>query len=258
MALWSGRTMWRPLCSALIAFAALLIPLCQAGAAPTPATPEAKLAAAERRVAAIRPSSKAGEPQNPVFAPDSELRGRVAEARQILLQLQAFVEEAARTVELGDRLKTKRLENEQLKRSLQNTRAVKRAVEKHVSPSEIILSNMTRTVVRNWLKTIRLKERSDEAHQRLVASESSWLDLRDRVAKLRRTLIERRAQVLALRAESAALSKVLGRTRQQIDEARADIQRDRRQQHRIASEALALRRDVTSGLRAILVDVGSQ
>ncbi|NJO36296.1 MAG: hypothetical protein HC871_00205 [Rhizobiales bacterium] len=158
--------------------------------------------------------------------------GRLIEARQVLLELQAFVAEAAQVVELGQQLKSRRLDNQRLRRLLQTTEGARSTYEAGVTPAQALVSRLTRTVVRNWLESVRLQHRSAEAERDLDASERGWHQLEERLSALRQTLSKRRAELLALQAESDALSAELQRTRQLID----DAQQVERQQHHIANE----------------------
>jgi chromosome segregation ATPase len=191
-------------------------------------------------------------------SPGSERRfgRRLIEARQVLLELQAFVAEAARTVELGRQLKSRRLENERLRRLLRATEAARRTYEVGVTPAQALVARLTRTIVENWLETVRLQHRTAEADRDLDASEQDWRKLEERLSALRHTFAKRRAELLALQAESAALSVELQRTRQLADDAHADAQRVERQQDHIAEETRRLRRDINSKLRAVLLHDG--
>lgn len=188
-----------------------------------------------------------------IFAMQAEIGGRVARARLILMELQAFVEEATKTAKLGDQLKIRQLENDRLRRSLLSHQEAKRTAEINAGPTEDAVSSLTRTIVSNWLETVRLKQQYDKSDNDLVASERSWLEIENRVAALRRTLFQRRTELLALRAKSAELRAELAHTRKQIAEKLADSRDSKRQEARTAATTEALRRGVTSALRSMLL-----
>ncbi|MDH3665156.1 MAG: hypothetical protein OEU92_34930 [Alphaproteobacteria bacterium] len=135
-----------------------------------------------------------------------------------------------------------------------SSQLAKKALENHVTPTEVLVSALAKTVVRNWLETVRLKEQSNDAQHDLIASEHSWLKLEKRVEALKRTLTERRSELHELRAERAALGIELGRVRQQVTKTKQDTHRIEQQQARIAAATKALRLDVTSKLRSIVLD----
>ena len=170
------------------------------------------------------------------------------------MELRAFVEEASRTVELGDRLKVRRLENDRLRALLLNNLAAKDALENHMIPTETTVSSLTKAVVQNWLETVRLKSQSDQADRELMASKEAWLALEHRVGALKRTLAERRSKLRTLRAEGATLSIELGRLRQEINKTKSDTLRFELQEQEITAITATLRRNVTSTLRAILLE----
>ena len=242
---WSKSTSWRRLGTLVIVLAGLLAPTWTS-------------AATERQSAAYQPSPVLPTWRSPVRSQKEPLQGHVAEARRVLLELQAFVEKATRVVELGDRLKRQRRENERLRKSLASSEVAKTAFETRTTPMDVALSALTGTIVRNWLETVRLKYRSDDVDRDLLVSKQSRLELESRVATLERTLIERRTKLLALRAERAALGKQIGQTQRQIVGARDDARRIERQRAEIAAAMSALRRQVTSTLRAVLLGNGAR
>lgn len=252
MTTWSNAVTWGRLFG-LIAFSASLIPLL-AAAAPTPMFSPADSAKAYRQTAARQAPSGVSSLETSVPGFERRLQSRVTEARHALTELQAFVEEATRTVELGDQLKTRRLQNDRLRKSLMSSQAAKKLLENHVTPARVIVSALTKTVVRNWLETVRLENRSDKVDREMIASENAWLKMEGRVAALRRTLAKRRSELHALRAESAVLAVELGRVRQQITRTNADTRRIEYQRDRIAATTFRLRRNVMSTLRSILLE----
>ena len=123
-------------------------------------------------------------------------------------------------------------------------------------PSETIVAALTRTVVRNWLETVEVEHRLEETRQELSDSEASWLDLERRVATLRATLSDRRAELHALRTERTALSVELGRLRREVSWTKAQSRQFEREQVQIDDASRSLRRNVAADLRQILLGSG--
>lgn len=258
MPIWSNVTGCRWPGAVLIIMGWLLGPS-WAAAAPT-SMPNSMIASveagttADRQIAAYHMSPVLPTRPSSIRGLEKAMQGHVAEARRVLLELQAFVEKAMRVVELGDRLRQQRRENERLRRSLSGSEAAKNAFEDHAAPMDDARSALTRTIIGNWLETVRLKYRSDDVDRDLLASEKSRLALESRVATLKRTLIERRTQLLGLRARRTALDMELGHARRGITEAHDDIDRTERQRAETTAAITTLRRQVTSTLRAVLLE----
>lgn len=208
----------------------------------------------ERQIATYDPSPFYSSVQLPKALFEDRMRAKVTEARYVLNELQAFVDEARRAVELGEQLRSRHRENSLLKRLLETETASKIDVENHVGPRNASVSALTRIVVRNWLETIRLQQRSDDMKRRLSTSEASWLAIEERVAELRRRLAERRHELAALRVESAALALELGRTRRQLTRTQADTARFDHERQQITEVTQELRRATTARLRTILLE----
>ncbi|MEZ5933345.1 MAG: hypothetical protein R3F54_15625 [Alphaproteobacteria bacterium] len=251
MTVGSDSVAWRRIGDGSLLLLVLLLPLWTASAAPTPSANPAELTSREKQIVTRQVSL---HPRDDIPASESRFSVRLIEARQVLLELQVFVEEAARTVELGKQLKSRRLENERLRRLLQTTEAARSAYEVDTTPAQALVSKLTRRIVDNWLESVRLQQISEKTDRDLDASEQGWRALEARLSTLRQTLVKRRAELRALRAESDALNAELQRTRQLIDDTHADTQEIEREQHQITNETRKLRRKITSKLRAMLLE----
>lgn len=260
MTIWSGITGCRWPGAALMMMSWLLVP--SGTAVALESTPDSTITSidagtVDRQFAAYHTSPPLPAWRSSPYGPEKAVQGHVAEARRVLLELQAFVEKAARMVELGDRLRRQRRENDRLRRSLSSSEAAKSAFEDHAIPMDVARSALTASIVRSWLKSIRLKDRSNDVDRDLLASEKFRLALESRAATLKRTLIERRTEMMVLQARRTALDMELGHARQSIAEAHDDMHRAERQRADITAAITALRRQVTSTLRAVLLEKGT-
>ena len=249
MKVWLNAKAWRRHCADFIILPALLIPFWTA-TAQTPSTSSTT----EMVIAALHTTHDTHPHREIIPSREGKLQSRVAEARHVLLELRAFVEEASDTIELGTRLKDRQMENDRLKMLILNNLAAKDELEAHMVPSKITASSLTKTVIQNWLETVRLKSQSDQADRDLTASEDAWNALEKRVTALKRTLAERRSTLRALRAEGATLSIELGRLHQEIKKTTSDTLRIERQSQSITASTATLRRNVMSKLRSILLE----
>ena len=254
MAEGSNTAAWRRLRDLTLTMSGLLFPLWTATAAPDPTAFPSGIAVDERQLATDRVTIAPEGSTEGLFASERKLSGQLSEARRVLLQLQDFVEDAERTAELGKQLKSRRLENSRLRLLLQANEAARRVHQINVDPSHTVVSRLTKTVVGNWLETVRLRQRSDDVNRDLIASERAWIALKDRLASIRRALSKRRTELRALKAESSALRARIDQTRQLILETRQNARRIERQQDQIDTETERLRRYVMSRLRAVLLD----
>jgi len=177
----------------------------------------------------------------------------VAEARRALLELKAFIEDAARTVELSGQLKISELENKRLRRLLERRDAIISSSKSGKDGTDGVIFDLTRTVIDNWLQTVRLQYRLDEADQELIASTKAWHAIENRLAKLKQTMRKRRAKLLALRKMSDALREDVSRTHRQVVDKRSDTVRFVQQDLDIVITTQSLRDDVASALRAMLL-----
>lgn len=251
---WSMATTWCQLRTAPIIIFALLIPFTTAAAAPEAALSGIEKKTAGQQLAAYHTSPTIQSFRTHPVLQKREVRGRIAEARRILMELQAFIEETARTVELDSRLKIGRRENDRLRTTLSSSLAAKTTSKHQASPMEELRFVLTRTVVRNWLETVRLNHRSDEAERELINSKKSWSSVEKRATALRQTLIARRAELRSLRTASATLRHELNHMRRQVTRANAETHLLEQQQVQIIAATETLRRNVTSKLRKALLE----
>lgn len=240
----------------LVVLSGLLLPFSALAATPGATTPAFQSSDGERRIAALHAPESSSSHRLPQRLREQQPGGDLSNARRILLDLQDFVENATTIVELDDRLKVGRMENERLRRSLLSNQAARNAFESQIRPSETIVEALTKTVVRNWLETVRVKHRFEKAGQELHASKASWLDLERRVADLRKALRARRAELNALRTERTALNVELGRLRQEVDRTERGTRQFERDQDQLSNISDTLRRHVAAGLRQILLESG--
>lgn len=253
MRIWASAKIWQLFRYGPVQLSFLLIPI-SALATPAPPHSPAKAAAFQPQIVARTTPPDARSDRPWTAGQEGALRGHVAEARRVLMELRAFVDEAAKAVKLGDRLKTRQEQNAGLRDTLANSQAANNAIESHLGPADIIVSTLTRTVVRNWLETVRLNHRSDDVEQSLDASEKSRLILESRRASLERRLVERRTELRTLQARKAALTVQLDQMRRRITESRAETHRLERQRRQILTIEGSLRRRVTTKLRAVLLE----
>ena len=257
MASWSMTTFWQQSHIGLITVSGLLISFTTVVIAVEAPISEVKQESTQQQIAAYQMSHvlpTMPSLRTPTVIREREVRGRIIEARRILMELQAFIEETARAVELDKRLKIRKVENDQLKDMLLSSLAAKEAFEIKAHPIEDILSTLTGAVVRNWLESIQLSYRSAEAERELIGSEKSWSEVENEVAALRQTLIARRAELRSLRAERTVLSDELRRMRRQAAKANAEARLFEQQQGHITTAKEILRRNVTSKLRKALLE----
>jgi hypothetical protein len=210
----------------------------------------------EQQLAAYHPSDTALSEKTQLAVPERETRGRIAEARRLLKELQLFIEDTARTVELDNRLKIRTQENDQLKQALSTSRVANTVLESKAIPMEQARSDLTGRVVRNWLEAVRLKYRVNEADRELTMSEESWSGIAGRVGELRRDLIARRAEVQYLRSMTSALKDEIDNTRLKVEQAHKTAYQLEHQRDLIIDASAALRRDVMSRLRRALLEAG--
>ena len=70
-----------------------------------PALSEMRSATIERQIATYHPSTATPSPQRSRTDPEARVRAHVTEAGRVLVELQAFIEEATEAVTLSDQLK---------------------------------------------------------------------------------------------------------------------------------------------------------
>ncbi|MGI9487310.1 MAG: hypothetical protein ACR2RF_15825 [Geminicoccaceae bacterium] len=257
MASWSMAAVWRQLHTGLITVSGLLISFTTVVAALEAPISEVQQVSTEPRIAAYQRSPAlliTPSLRTPTVIHESEVRGRITEARRVLMALHAFIEETARAVELQEHLKIRKIENDKLKGMLSSSLAAKEAFQTKTYPIEDMLSNLTGTVVGNWLDSIQLSYRSAEAERELIESEKSLSDVESQVAALRQTLIARRAELRSLRKQSAVLSDELNRMRRQVTRANAEARLFEQQRSDITGATETLRRNVTSELRKAILE----
>ena len=250
-------TVWRQLHTGLITISGLLISLTTVVTAMEAPISEVKQLDTEQRIAAYQmfhalPSTPSL--RTPTVIHEREVKGRIAKARRVLMELQTFIEETARAVELDKRLKIIKRENDRLKGMLSSSLAAKESIKIKTRPIENVPSALAGTIVKNWLESILLSYRSVEAEHELIESEKSWSDIESQVAALRQTLTARRADLRSLRTESAVLSNELNRMRRQVTRVNAEAQLFEQQQGHIIAATETLRRNVASHLRKALLE----
>lgn len=256
MTSWSMAMVCRQLRTRLISASGLLLASISASATVEASNSEVRQASVEWQIAAYHSSPTTPLFRTPPDIREEEVKGRIAEARRILMELQAFIVETARAVELDKRLKVRKIENDRLKDMLSSSRAAKKISESNAHPIEGTLSALTGIIVRNWLESTELDFRSAEVERELIESEKSWSDIESRVAALRQALNARRAKLRALQTESAVLSNELKRMRLQVTRANAEASLLEQQQGHIVAATEALRRNVTFELRRALLENG--
>ena len=254
MTAWSFAITWRQIRNCFLALSGSLIPLPTFAASPSSIGSPPEPVTFRQQVAAYQTPTVMPSPRSLQFPAERSIQGRLVEARHTLIELQTFVEEASQVMRLGGQLESRRLHNDRLRRSLINTRTARDAFENHMRPSETMVTALTRTIVRNWLETVRLRHLSDEAGRALVSSETSWFALERRVDALKEDVAARRNQIRLLRAERAALNVELGRLRQEINRTKANTQQFIRDRERITNATDVLNRRVASDLRRILLE----
>lgn len=203
-------------------------------------------------VAALFPPASALEASSDVDEQDRGVQGRIAEAKAILQELRDFANTAKYAVDLGNRLKVLRLANQRLKRDIEKEKVASKAHRQHTHPDQADTANKVRIIVDNWLAATRLKHVNRLRRERLAAAELAWRQTESRAILLRELAAELRADVQALRAERAALAVELGRTRRQITAVTTETRSSERDRLTIEARTMALRNNISSGLRTIL------
>lgn len=250
---WSIAMIWSQLRAKLITIPGCLTAIAMVLVSPEASTSEMLRSSADLQIAAYHTSPTTPSFQSPPAISEGEARRHITEAKRLLKELQAFIEETARTVELDNLVKIRKQDNERLKKSLSSGRAARTIIESEISPMEHARSALTRAIVKNWLDTVQLNYRVDEAERTLIDTEKAWSKVERRATELRRVLVTRRAEIRSLKRETAALTDELDLTRRQVTRANAETRMFEHQQGLITAATAALRRDLTSKLRRALL-----
>ena len=182
----------------------------------------------------------------------SRLHQKMEEARSILEDLHGFTHVARRALQMVDRIKELRLENRRLRQKLAGNQITFDRSEKRLSKLRAETNRLTRTVVANWLLTIKLNHQERAEDKRMSSARAALASSENHLASLRMQLNTRRAALKTLHRTRSVLSKELDRLKQQT------IIADRKTQHSedghlvVETAIRQLRHSVSDGLRSLL------
>jgi len=193
-----------------------------------------------------------------VFAPHGDwaakgaLSRKMDEARAVLEDLRRFADAAQQAIEMGQRIKTLRLENERLRQGIADFETDGHQLQRHLFDETAETSRLMKAITANWILTLKLKHQDQTADHRLILARDALTTSKKRLASLYKRVDERHNAIQDLRAKSAALAAEIGRMRRQIIISHQETRLIEQKSQAIDISIRELRHLVSARLRALL------
>ncbi len=179
---------------------------------------------------------------------------RLDEAKAVLEELRSFADTAQQAIWMGRRIKMLRLENKRFRQAIADYEKGNHDFERHLIEIEGETSSFTKTVVANWITTLRLKDEDRSRPTRLKLARDALTKSEERLASLNKQIDERFRMIHNLRVKSDTLAAEIARIERQIVISDQGMRRIADNSHAIEMAIRELRHTLSSRLRALLVE----